>query len=107
MYTELTGRHSVFFDIIQNYGKQTQFMLGRVMEEPGEQCTVVFALVVTEPDSDSVCLKGGMEGGLLHPIPLPPTIGFRNNFMQRRQCIVLQVPPWAISRHSGPASFVL
>ncbi len=26
------------------------------MEEPGEQCTVVFALIVTEPGSECVCV---------------------------------------------------
>ncbi len=29
------------------------------MEEPGEQCTVVFALIVTEPDGEYVCVEGG------------------------------------------------
>ncbi len=40
------------------------------MEEPGEQCTVVFALIVLEPASESVYV------GLLHPLP---TSRFRNN----------------------------
>ncbi len=29
------------------------------MEEPGEQCTVVFALIVTEPATECVCVWGG------------------------------------------------
>jgi hypothetical protein len=33
------------------------------MEEPGEQCTDVFALIVTDPASDFVCVKGWMGGG--------------------------------------------
>ncbi len=28
------------------------------MEESGEQCTVVFALTVTEPASEFVCVEG-------------------------------------------------
>jgi hypothetical protein len=32
---------------------------GGIMEEPGEQCTVVFALIVTEPDGEYVCVEGG------------------------------------------------
>ncbi len=30
------------------------------MEEPGEQCTVVFALIVMEPASKCVCGGGGV-----------------------------------------------
>ncbi len=30
---------------------------GGIMEEPGEQCTVVFALIVTEPASECVCVE--------------------------------------------------
>ncbi len=44
------------------------------MEESGEQCTVVFAIIVTEPASEFVHV-GSVQ------------------FMQRRQCIVLQIPP--------------
>jgi len=35
------------------------------MEEPGEQCTVVFALIVIEPANECVGRRG--EGRLLHP----------------------------------------
>ncbi len=54
------------------------------MEEPGEQCTVVFALIVTEPASECVC-RGGGGGGWgaapppPPPPPPPPTRRFRNN----------------------------
>jgi hypothetical protein len=41
------------------------------MEEPGERCTVAFALIVTEQASECVC-----EGGVLHP---PITSCFHNN----------------------------
>ncbi len=37
------------------------------LEEPGEQCIVVFALIVTEPASE--CVHGGL--GLLPPAPYP------------------------------------
>jgi len=43
------------------------------MEEPGEQWTVVFALIVTEMASECVC-----EGWIL-PLPRPHTSWFRNN----------------------------
>ncbi len=49
------------------------------VEESREQCTVVFALIVTEPDSENVCVEeveGG--GGFLHS-PLPPNNRFRDN----------------------------
>jgi hypothetical protein len=39
------------------------------MEEPGEQDTVVFALIVTEPASQRVCVGGG--GGAATPPPPP------------------------------------
>jgi hypothetical protein len=40
------------------------------MEEPGEQCTVVFAPIVTVPASECyVCVCGGGAGVA---IPLPP-----------------------------------
>ncbi len=44
------------------------------MEEPGEQWTVVFALIVTEPASGCVCLcvEGVQRGG-------PANSRFRNN----------------------------
>ncbi len=48
---------------------QTAKQTERHMEKPDEQCTVVFALIVTEPASMCVCLCVG-GGGLLHP-PLP------------------------------------
>jgi hypothetical protein len=38
------------------------------MEEPGEQCTVVFALIATEPAIVFVCVRGG----LVIPPPFPP-----------------------------------
>jgi hypothetical protein len=40
------------------------------MEEPGEQCTVVFALIVTGLASKCVCVCGG--GGVATPSPPPP-----------------------------------
>ncbi len=40
------------------------------MEEPGEQCTVVFALIGTELASECVC----GEGGGVVDAPPPPTI---------------------------------
>ncbi len=46
------------------------------MEEPGEQCTVVFALIVTEQATEGVFREGG---GLLQPSPPPPSTRFRNN----------------------------
>ncbi len=46
------------------------------MEEPEEQDTVVFALIVTEPASECVC--GGGGGGLHYTHP-PTTSHFRNN----------------------------
>ncbi len=55
------------------------------MEEPGEQRTVVFALIVTEPALECVCVCGG-GGWLLNH-------WFRIHFMQRRQWIVLQIAP--------------
>jgi hypothetical protein len=39
------------------------------MEEPGEQCIVVFALIVTELASE--CVRGG-GGGVLLPPSTPP-----------------------------------
>jgi hypothetical protein len=38
-------------------------------EESGEHCTVVFALFVTEPASECVCVSGGR--GLQYPSPHP------------------------------------
>jgi hypothetical protein len=42
------------------------------MEEPGEQCVVVFVLIVTEPASDCVSVygRGGGRGG---GVALTPT----------------------------------
>ncbi len=54
------------------------------MEEPGEQCTVVFALIVKESASvsASVCVKGVEEGGgevvASCFTPSPPTSRFSN-----------------------------
>jgi hypothetical protein len=46
--------------------------LGKSIEEPVEQCTVVFALIVTEPASESVCFCGGSGGeDATPPPPLP------------------------------------
>jgi hypothetical protein len=42
------------------------------MEEPGNQCTVVFALIVTEPASECVCVW--REAGAAKPPPLPHTL---------------------------------
>jgi hypothetical protein len=47
------------------------------MEEPREQCIVVFALFVPDPTSECVCVcvcvcvegAGGVEQGMLHPLP--------------------------------------
>jgi hypothetical protein len=47
------------------------------MEEPEEQCTVVFAFMDTESASDSVGEMGG-GGGVAAP-PLLPNNRFRNN----------------------------
>jgi hypothetical protein len=41
------------------------------MEEPGEQVTVVFALIVTEPACECVC-GGGGGGRVGVATPLPP-----------------------------------
>jgi hypothetical protein len=45
--------------------------MGLFTEDPGEQCTVVFALIVTEPASECVCKGGGAT-------PPPPTSRFLN-----------------------------
>ncbi len=37
------------------------------MEESGEQCTVVFALIVTEPASECMCVRG--RGCYIRPPP--------------------------------------
>ncbi len=44
-------------------------------KEPGELCTVVFALKVTEPANECVCMW--MGGDTTNP--LPPNNRFRNN----------------------------
>ncbi len=36
----------------------TYLLLGLSVEEPGEQCTVVFALIVMGPASECVCVRG-------------------------------------------------
>ncbi len=46
-------------DIVNNH------FIVESIEESGEQCTVVFASIVTEPASERVCVCGG--GG--HPPP--------------------------------------
>jgi hypothetical protein len=38
------------------------------MEEPGEQCTVVFALIFTELGSEYLCVGGGVVAA-----PPPPS----------------------------------
>ena len=45
------------------------------MEEHGKQCTVVFALIVTEPASECVCVGGG---GVVTPIPHCPLPAVRD-----------------------------
>ncbi len=45
-------------------------------EEPGEQCTVVFALIVKEPISERV---EGFDAPPPPPRPVTPTSRFRNN----------------------------
>ncbi len=57
--------------------------LAFTMEKPGEQCTVAFALIVTKPSSK--CYT-----------PPPPSHVCSVTFMQRRQCIVLKIPPWLL-----------
>ncbi len=52
--------------------------LNPTMEEPEEQCTVVFALVVTEPIS--VCVS---REGVLHLPPTPPA-GFVTIYAKRK-----------------------
>jgi hypothetical protein len=47
---------------------------GMFMEETGEQCTVVFALIVLEPASDCLCVWG--EGDIVINTPTPRV---RNN----------------------------
>ncbi len=49
------------------------FALGSTMEEPGEPCTVVFAVFFTEPASE--CLNAGGNVGVALPPPLPPLAG--------------------------------
>ncbi len=63
------------------------------MKECGEECTVVFGFIVTE--NRRVC-----GGGL----PPPPPLAGSVQYMQRRQCIVLQIPPWV--RHILEREFV-
>jgi hypothetical protein len=48
------------------------------MPESGEQSRVVFALIVTEPASECVCVEGGMVASALPP----PTSMFRNNLFK-------------------------
>ncbi len=44
------------------------------MAEPGdgEQCTVVFALIVTEPATECLCVGGGGGGGCYSTLPALP-----------------------------------
>jgi hypothetical protein len=44
------------------------------MEEPGEQCTVVFTLAVTEPASECVCVCEESGGGSCIPPPFLPLL---------------------------------
>jgi hypothetical protein len=48
------------------------------MEEPGEQCIVVFALIVPEQASEYVCVEG-VGVGISGPPP-PSTSRLRNNY---------------------------
>jgi hypothetical protein len=41
-----------------NNGVRRGFEMSPGMEEPGKQCTAVFALIVTEPASECVCVCG-------------------------------------------------
>jgi hypothetical protein len=43
---------------------------GRSIGEPGEQCPVVFALLVTEPASECVCVGGGASPPLAGPVTI-------------------------------------
>jgi hypothetical protein len=44
------------------------------MEEPGEKCTVVFALIITEPASECVCFGWGGMVAIPTPFPLAGSI---------------------------------
>jgi hypothetical protein len=44
----------------------------KYMEEPGEQCTVVFALIVKDQANEGVCVCGGGEGYRCYHPPPPP-----------------------------------
>jgi hypothetical protein len=41
----------------------------KIIEESGEHCTVVFALIVTEPVNECVCRWGGGGGVVYTPTP--------------------------------------
>jgi hypothetical protein len=62
---------------------------GNTMEESGEQCSVVFALIVAEQASEFVCGRGGGVQQPPRPSPRSPVL---EHYMQRRQFIVLQIP---------------
>jgi hypothetical protein len=47
------------------------------MEKPGEQCTVVFALIGTEPASGCVCGGEGGDGGIGEMDPIRNKLLFR------------------------------
>jgi hypothetical protein len=48
------------------------------MEEPGELCTVVFALIGTEPASECMC--GGRSGSRPSPLPKANSVKFNTLF---------------------------
>ncbi len=58
---ELNCKQNIRSDVRANqYDKDAHLhSASSYMEESGEQCTVVFALIVTEPASECVCEDGG------------------------------------------------
>ncbi len=51
-----------------------------IIDEPGEQCTFVFALIVPEPASEYVCVCGGGGGRRLHLHPSLPITGSETSY---------------------------
>jgi hypothetical protein len=49
---------------------------GFIMEEPGEQCTVVFAFIVTEPAIVNLCVWAGVPSPPPPPTPLAGSVTF-------------------------------
>jgi hypothetical protein len=67
-WVERGGRGSIFWKTpdtaLYSTCKYTcKYFVDLTIEEPGEQCTVVFALIVTEPASQCECVVGGGGGG--------------------------------------------